>query len=593
MALCRAIPIAILSLIILASAVFVAPTADENLSAYLDQEWQYFLKEFPIFATFVGDYRYNDKLGDFSHDAILNRQQHDLAALNQLKKIDRNNLSDNQKLNYDLYMDRLDGNIAGHRFPEYLMPITQLGGVHIDAPSLVDNLPLRATRDYEDYVSRMKQFPQAFDHSIALLKIGLDRGITPPRITLRDVASQIKAQITENPELSHFYKPFQEFPPVISSADKQRLQNKVKEVVITLMVPAYQKLYDFWIREYYPKTRNTTAISALPDGKAWYAYLAKTHTTTDLTPDQIHEIGLSEVKRLRVEMDALIVQSGFTGSFEEFTTFLRTDPQFFYTKPEELVAAYRDICKRIEPELPKFFRTLPRTPYGVKEIPSFSAPSATSAYYTPGSMSGSIPGWFFVNTHNLEMRPKWQMEALAVHETVPGHHLQLSIAEELENVPRFRNFTVYNAFIEGWGLYSESLGADMGLYKDTYSKFGQLSSEMWRACRLVVDTGLHHFGWDRQKAIDYFKVNTSGTEQDIIVEIDRYIVNPGQALSYKIGELKIKELREYASRSLGKDFDIREFHDRLLRGGAVPLSLLEKQIKEYVEEKKQSRGSKR
>jgi uncharacterized protein (DUF885 family) len=401
------------------------------------------------------------------------------------------------------------------------------------------------------------------------------------------VASQIKEQITDNPELSHFYKPFQEFPPAIPAVDQQRLQKQAKDVVITLIIPAYKKLYDFWTDEYYPMARNTTAFYALPDGKAWYAHLAKTHTTTDLTPEQIHDIGLSEVKRIRSEMDALIALSGFKGSFEEFTSFLRTDPKFFYTKPEELITAYRDICKRIEPELPKFFKTLPRTPYGVKEVPSYSAPSATSAYYFPGSMSGSTPGWFYVNTYKLEMRPKWQMESLAIHETVPGHHLQLSIAEELENVPRFRNFNVYNAFIEGWGLYSESLGADMGLYKDTYSKFGQLGSEMWRACRLVVDTGLHHFGWDRQKAIDYFKANTSGTEQDIIVEIDRYIVNPGQALSYKIGQLKIKELREYASKSLGKEFDIREFHDHLLRGGAVPLSLLEKQIKEYVEEKKQ------
>jgi len=365
-----------------------------------------------------------------------------------------------------------------------------------------------------------------------------------------------------------------------------RLRELGAEAIKTKLIPAYEKLYQFWTTQYYPNTREEIGISALPDGKEWYAYNARVSTTTDLTPEQIHEIGLREVARIRAEMDKIIRDTGFQGTFEEFLHFLRTDPQFFYTKPEDLLNGYRDICKRIDPELPRLFGTLPRTPYGVKEVPAYSAPSQTTAYYNGGNLKAGLPGWYYANTYKLETRPKWEMEALSAHESVPGHHLQIALAQEMENVPKFRNFTGYTAFVEGWGLYSESLGPELGLYKDPYSKFGQLTYEMWRAVRLVVDTGMHTMGWNRQKAIDYFKTNAGKQEHDIIVEIDRYIVWPGQALAYKIGELKIKELRKYAEDQLGEKFNIREFHDVVLGSGAVPLSILEKNVKAYVAAKK-------
>jgi uncharacterized protein (DUF885 family) len=466
------------------------------------------------------------------------------------------------------------------------MPINQMQGIQVNLPQIAENTPFRNLKDYQDYLGRIKQVSRAVDQVIDVMKKGLEEKIVPPKITLRDVAAQIQAQVVKTPEESAFYLPFKEFPESVTTADQTSLKTEAKSVITGQISPAYQKLYDFWTQQYYPATRETIGISALPNGKEWYAYNAKRSTTTDLTPEQIHQIGLNEVKRIRGEMDEIIKQTGFKGSFDEFLTFLRTDPRFYYTKPEDLVSAYRDICKRIDPELIKLFGTLPRLPYGVREIPAYSAPSQTTAYYNQGSPEGGRPGWYYVNTYKLNMRPKWEMEALSIHEAVPGHHLQIAIAQELQNVPMFRRYTDYTAFVEGWALYSESLGPDLEMYKDPYSKFGQLTYDMWRAVRLVVDTGMHVMNWDRQKAIDYFKSNSSKPEHDITVEIDRYIVWPGQALAYKIGQLKIKELRAYSEKELGSSFNIREFHDHILGNGAVPLGILEKQIHEYVESKK-------
>jgi uncharacterized protein (DUF885 family) len=327
-------------------------------------------------------------------------------------------------------------------------------------------------------------------------------------------------------------------------------------------------------------------MSALPDGQAWYAYNVKEITTTDLTPQQIHELGLSEVKRIRAEMDKVIASTGFKGSFAEFLTFLRTDPRFFYDKPEDLVTGYRDVAKRVDPELVRLFGRLPRLPYGVRPIPSYAEKSQTTAYYEDGNPDAGRPGYYSVNTYDLKSRPKWEMEALTLHEAVPGHHLQISLAQEMTDVPQWRKYQGYTVFVEGWALYAESLGEEMGMYKDPYSKFGQLTYEMWRAVRLVVDTGMHAMGWTRDQALDYFKTNAGKTEHDIVVEVDRYIVTPGQALAYKIGELKIKELRAYAKKELGDRFDVRAFHDQVLGNGAVPIDVLEKNIQAWVGERK-------
>lgn len=579
------------------SSALVAAEAEmnetEKLQTFFEEEWEYGLKENPIMATLFGDLRYNDRLGDSSIAAIERRQRHGVEALRQLESIDRSRLADSDKLNYDLYLENLTLRIEGHRFPWYLTPINQMGGVQQGPPNVVRSLPFRNAKHYEDYLSRLSQLPAVVDQTIERMQEGLKQRITPPKITLRAVAEQIQAQIVSKVEESPFYRPFKNFPETVPLSEQERLRAAGKEAIEQSILPAYQKLHDFWVSEYYPNTRETIGLSSLPNGEQWYAFGVKVSTTTNLLPKEIHEIGLREVKRIRAEMDKIIKGSGFEGTREEFFEFLRGDPQFYYSKPEHLLAGYRDICKRADAELPKLFGKFPRLPYGVREVPEYSAPSQTTAYYHGGSLKAGRPGWFYANTYKLETRPKWEMEALALHEAVPGHHLQIALAQEIEGVPKFRKHGHYTAFVEGWGLYSESLGEEMGFYNDPYSKFGQLTYEMWRAIRLVVDTGMHAFGWDRQKAIDYFKANAGRHEHDITVEVDRYIVWPGQALAYKIGELKIKELRKFATKELGDRFDIRGFHDTVLGSGAVPLSILEQNVKNYVaaEIKKMTQGN--
>ena len=591
------IALALVSTWFVFSSALVAAEAEmnetEKLQTFFEEEWEYGLKENPIMATLFGDLRYNDRLGDSSIAAIERRQRHGVEALRQLESIDRSRLADSDKLNYDLYLENLTLRIEGHRFPWYLTPINQMGGVQQGPPNVVRSLPFRNAKHYEDYLSRLSQLPAVVDQTIERMQEGLKQRITPPKITLRAVAEQIQAQIVSKVEESPFYRPFKNFPETVPLSEQERLRAAGKEAIEQSILPAYQKLHDFWVSEYYPNTRETIGLSSLPNGEQWYAFGVKVSTTTNLLPKEIHEIGLREVKRIRAEMDKIIKGSGFEGTREEFFEFLRGDPQFYYSKPEHLLAGYRDICKRADAELPKLFGKFPRLPYGVREVPEYSAPSQTTAYYHGGSLKAGRPGWFYANTYKLETRPKWEMEALAIHEAVPGHHLQIALAQEIEGVPKFRKHGHYTAFVEGWGLYSESLGEEMGFYNDPYSKFGQLTYEMWRAIRLVVDTGMHAFGWDRQKAIDYFKANAGKHEHDITVEVDRYIVWPGQALAYKIGELKIKELRKFATKELGDRFDIRGFHDTVLGSGAVPLSILEQNVKNYVtaEIKKMTQGN--
>lgn len=591
------IALALVSTWFVFSSALVAAEAEmnetEKLQTFFEEEWEYGLKENPIMATLFGDLRYNDRLGDSSIAAIERRQRHGVEALRQLESIDRSKLADSDKLNYDLYLENLTLRIEGHRFPWYLTPINQMGGVQQGPPNVVRSLPFRNAKHYEDYLSRLSQLPAVVDQTIERMQEGLKQRITPPKITLRAVAEQIQAQIVSKVEESPFYRPFKNFPETVPLSEQERLSAAGKEAIEQSILPAYQKLHDFWVSEYYPNTRETIGLSSLPNGEQWYAFGVKVSTTTNLLPKEIHEIGLREVKRIRAEMDKIIKGSGFEGTREEFFEFLRGDPQFYYSKPEHLLAGYRDICKRADAELPKLFGKFPRLPYGVREVPEYSAPSQTTAYYHGGSLKAGRPGWFYANTYKLETRPKWEMEALALHEAVPGHHLQIALAQEIEGVPKFRKHGHYTAFVEGWGLYSESLGEEMGFYNDPYSKFGQLTYEMWRAIRLVVDTGMHAFGWDRQKAIDYFKANAGRHEHDITVEVDRYIVWPGQALAYKIGELKIKELRKFATKELGDRFDIRGFHDTVLGSGAVPLSILEQNVKNYVaaEIKKMTQGN--
>jgi uncharacterized protein (DUF885 family) len=561
-----------------------------RLQKLFDLSWDYVMHSSPEFATSVGYPGLNDRWSDSSPESIEFGRVTSHKLLRAIESIDRAQLTPAEQVNFDLSRRRMQRGIEGEKFHGEYMQISQMSGPQQDIPQLLSFMPAGNVKDYENIIARLKGIPTVLDQTTALLNKGLAEGITPPKVTLREVPTQVGSVQTDDPLKSPMLKAFQKFPSSIPAAEQERLKGEAVKAFNDQVAPAFRRFQTYLANTYLPAARDTIAMSDLPDGKAWYAYNVNNQTTTDLTPDQIHQIGLSEVKRIRTQMDALIASTGFKGSFPEFLTFLRTDPRFFYDKPEDLLMGYRDIAKRIDPGLIKLFGKLPRLPYGVIPVPSYSEKSQTTAYYNDGSLAAGRPGYFYANTYDLKSRPKWEMEALTLHEAVPGHHLQISLSQELENVPQWRRYDFYTAFVEGWGLYAESLGGDLGLYEDPYSKFGQLTYEMWRAIRLVVDTGMHSKGWTRQQAIDYFKANAGKAEHDIEVEVDRYIVWPGQALAYKIGELKIKEMRAYAEKELGPKFDVRTFHDHVLGNGALPLDLLEKNIKTWVSEEKAKGG---
>jgi uncharacterized protein (DUF885 family) len=415
-----------------------------------------------------------------------------------------------------------------------------------------------------------------------LLRRGMAEGWTQPAVPLRGVPAQITGQLVDTVEQSPYYIPFKTMPATISSEDQAALRAAATAAIKDGVQPVLARFREFVTDSYLPAGRSSPAISSVPDGAAYYRFAIKRETTTDLTAEQIHQLGLSEVARIRKVMDSVITASGFKGSFADWLKFLRTDPQFYETSADGLVRRYRDLAKRIDPELPRLFAELPRAPYGVRPFPDFEAPSQTTARYYPGAADGSRAGYMLVNTYRLDARPLYELEALTLHEAVPGHHLQLSRAQELTSLPDFRRNGDYTAYVEGWALYAESLGSELGFYKDPYSKFGQLTYEMWRACRLVVDTGIHAKGWSREQAIKYMMDNTAKSEQDVTVEIDRYIAWPAQALAYKMGELKIKELRARAEEELGPKFDIRRFHNAVLDNGPLPLETLEREIVAWI-----------
>jgi uncharacterized protein (DUF885 family) len=561
-----------------------------RLHMFFDTAWDWGMAHFPEFATSQRHPRARAGWTDMSIEAIASRKLQGPMRLKVLATIDRSALGPVDQVSYDLFKRLTHDGIDGDRFPEELLPVSQRKGIQQRAASFLAQLPARSVADYELLVEEIRLLPARVDQEVALMREGVSRGVTNPKITLRDVAAQIASQIPEDALESPLLRPFKEMPDSIGADDAARLRVAAAEAFEGGVRQAFAKMHEAFVDEYLPAARESVAQSELPDGEAWYAWLVREQTSTDLTPREIHELGLREVARIRAEMEKVKTAAGFEGTMQEFFTFLRTDPRFYFTKKEDLLAATRDIMKRADPELMALFGKLPRATYGVIPIPEYSEKSQTTAYYQRSSVKGGRPGYYFVNTYALNTRPKWEMEALSLHEAVPGHHLQISLAQEIEGLPEFRRMGGYTAFTEGWGLYSESLGEEMGFYKDPYSKFGQLTYQMWRAVRLVVDTGLHAFGWSRQQAIDYFKENAPKTENDITVEIDRYIVMPGQALAYKLGELKLKELRAYATAELGAKFDIRAFHDEVLRHGAVSLDVLETQVKAWVAAQKIAKG---
>ena len=554
----------------------------EKFHELLSEQWEKGIIRNPEWASSLGDNRFNDKLNDTSYETILKRQGETRELQETVKKIDRSKLSEDDQLNYDLYLQGIEKQIEGFQFLSYLIPIDQMGGIQIGFAGISNYMPFNNVKDYENYLARMRAFPTKLDQTIDLMKRGVKEGWVPPKIILVSVPDQIKAQFEKMIEESPLFKPFKDFPESIPSEEQTRLIDEMLSVLTEYVYPAYETLYSYFIESYLPSCGESIACKDFPNGDVYYKYQIKSYTTTNLSAEEIHQIGLGEVDRIRAEMKKVINMTEFKGSFDEFLTFLRTDSQFYFTSEDELLNEYRMICKKADAELPKFFGLLPRLPYGVKPIPDYQAPASPTAYYYSGSQEAGRAGFFMANTYKLETRPKYEMEALSIHEAVPGHHLQITLAQELDNIPKFRRYGGYTAFVEGWGLYSEKLAEEMGFYEDPYSKFGQLTYEMWRACRLVVDTGMHTLGWTRQEAIDFMLSNTAKTENDVTVEIDRYIAWPGQALAYKIGELKIRELRSKAEKEMGDNFNIRDFHDVVLGHGAVPLDILEKHVNEYI-----------
>ncbi|HSM31671.1 MAG TPA: DUF885 domain-containing protein [Woeseiaceae bacterium] len=572
-------------LLAIAAAVLASPCAlagaDEDFHALLDEAWEWYLAENPMVASRAGDRRYNTEWRDRSLDAIQRRHLKRREFLRRVYAIDKTALSDADQLNYELFRRDLQQDVDSHQFNGYLMPFSQRGGVQ-NLDSQANYLRFATAADFEDWLARLEKIDTVVEQTIEVANRGIDKGFVLPRVLMERIPDQIAVQLVEDGADSPFYRTFESMPDAISAREQERLRAAAIDTIEETVVPAYRKLARYFEKTYLPATRESVGLSSLPNGSAWYEFLARQFTTTPMTPDEIHRIGLEEVKRIRGEMQQIIDELEFEGDFQDFLAFLRTDPQFYYDNPDDLYEAYLATSKRIDPELVKLFGTLPRMPYGVKPIPDAIAPDTTTAYYSRPAADGSRAGIYWVNLYRPEVRPKYEIEVLSVHEAMPGHHLQLALQQELGDMPDFRRYSGFTAFVEGWGLYSESLGYDLGLYKDPYSRFGALTYDMWRAVRLVVDTGIHYKGWTRQQAIDFFKDNAAKTEHDIVNEIDRYIVMPGQALAYKIGQLKILSLRASAEAALGDDFDVRDFHDALLGAGALPLDILQQRMDAWI-----------
>ena len=549
--------------------------------ALIDEAWETDMRDDPLKASYLGDRRYESQWPDASLGAIARRYDTNVATLARLQRIDRATLSTQDQLSYDLFAWEYKTRVGAYPFKPFLYDVRPRDGLQT-LSELAELVPFSTVADYEHWIARLKTIDRYLAQNQSLLELGIREKRTQPRVVMERVLPQLAELIKPGAESNPFYAPFKRIPESFAAAQRARLQAEGKAAIEGVVIPAYARFEKFFRERYVPASRATDGIWDTPDGLAFYQERARFHTTTNLTPDEIHQIGLKEVARIRAEMDAVIREVGFKGTFSEFLEFLRTDPQFYYKTPDELFRAYAVLAKQIDPELVKLFRRLPRTPYGVRPIPATSAPNTTTAYYQGPAADGSRAGYYYVNLYRPEVRPKYEMEVLTLHEAVPGHHLQVALAQEQTDLPLFRRNAEHTAYVEGWALYTESLGDQLGLYKDPYSRFGRLTYDMWRAVRLVVDTGIHAKHWTRQQAIDYFKANAAKTEADIINEVDRYISWPGQALAYKVGQLRILQLRTEAERQLGPKFDIRDFHEVVLSNGAVPLEVLEHEVRDWV-----------
>ena len=574
--------ISIVLALILSPIAHTAKLEQNALNSLYDEIWHHTMISSPTYATYVGYPGQNGRWPDPSLGAVQKDKEARTEFLRRLRSLNHEDLDEDSLLGWQLVEKNLSDEIDGYVFPEEFILIHQRSGVQQDIADTLSMMPKASPQDFIDRIARLRNAAKYIDQNITVLREGLKRHITPPKITLRDVPDQIHNTIPEDLLKSPLLKSFSDYPKTMTKDQQTKITNEAIAIVKDSIYPAFERLLTFLENDYIPNANRSIALSDMPNGSNWYRHRAKRFTTSELTPKQIHSLGMREVKRIRKQMDKVITDSGFSGSFEEFTTFLRTDSQFYMTSAESLLTGYRDIAKRADPELAKMFGKLPRMPYGVIPIPDYAAKSQTTAYYWGGSSKDGRPGYFYANTYALDTRPTWEMEALTLHEAMPGHHLQISLAQELPETHALLQNLSYTGFVEGWGLYAESLGDEMGFYQDPYSKFGQLTYEMWRAVRLVVDTGMHLFDWDRQKSIDFFASNTAKSMHDIEVEIDRYISWPAQALAYKIGELKFKELRARATEKLDEKFDLRSFHDQLHEKGALPLDVLDQRTDNWI-----------
>lgn len=578
-----------LGLTVLASTTPAGPAdsaARTQLRALLDEAWEFELREDPIFATSVGDHRYDDRLPSVRGADQARRAEARRKLLERLKAIDPAGLDETDRDSRALQRVKLEDSIREFELHHYRFPINADSGFHMELAQLARQMPFDTTQDYENYIARLRAFPEYVRGNVELLREGLQAGWTLPKAALAGYEKTIEAHVVSDPRRSPFYVPLGSFPVGVPEGDRARLTAAGEKAIRDDVVPAYRAFLEFMTRDYMPRARATVGAGDLPGGREYYAYLVRHFTTLDRTPEAIHALGLEEVRRIRAEMEEVIRKTGFTGGFADFLKFLRTDPRFYAKTPEELLKQASWIAKRIDGKLPSLFGRLPRQPYGVEPVPAEIAPKYTGGRYVGAPPGGKKAGTYWVNTYALESRPLYVLESLTLHEAVPGHHLQGALSSELTDLPAFRRFLYVDAFGEGWGLYSERLGLEMGLYTDPYSNFGRLTYEMWRACRLVVDTGLHAKGWTRQQAIDYLASNTALSLHECTTETDRYISWPGQALAYKMGELKLRELRRRAEDALGARFDVREFHDRILSGGTVTLPILEARVDSYVRSKR-------
>jgi len=574
-----------------------APVASQPASAkaaqlqklYVDY-WEEVLKLNPIQATFQGDPRYNDQLPDFG-SAAFRKQQHDFTArwLKTIEDVGSAGLTGQDLLSYEIFVRDSKNSLEGEKFPDWMMPVNQMASIASYAVMLGSGTsaqPFKTVKDYDNWLARGNKLPTLFDTDIANMREGIKAGVVQPRALMVKVVPQLDALIKDKPEDTLFWGPVKSLPADFSAADKQRLTAAYRTMIADRMLPAYRKLRAFINDEYLPATRDSVGLDKLPDGQAWYAYNARNTTTTEMSPAEIHQLGLDEVARIHGEIRKLMAETGFKGSLQDFFRFMQNDPRFSFRDEPALLAYYRALEARINKRIPEQFSLTPKAPFEIRAVEAFRAKSAAGGEYQSPSEDGSRPGVFYVNTYDLPTRKTWDAEDLFLHEAIPGHHFQLALQQELQGVPAFRRFGGETAFVEGWGLYAESLGKSLGVYETPYDYFGYLQNELWRAIRLVTDTGLHSKGWTREQVIKYMLENSAESETQSTAEAERYIAWPGQALAYKIGELKIKQVRAKAEKELGSKFDVREFHAEVLKDGSVPLNVLEAKIDRWIASKK-------